>query len=183
MLSVVIGRRVARAGAGRRSDPKAAAKTAKTWTPPRTPDGQPDLQGMWTNATITPFRAARARWPDKPFLTEQEAAVLEQQAAERRATADDAPKPGDVGSYNDVWFDAGTKVVATRQTSLVIDPPDGRVPLKPLRRGGAGSQPDERRLLRVDEPVGSLHHAAVPAGCFPPATTTPTRFCRRRDTW
>ena len=108
----------------------AAARTAKAWTPPRTPDGQPDLQGMWTNATITPFERPRAL-ADKPFLSEQEAAVLEQQAAERRATADETPKPGDVGSYNDVWFDAGTKVVATRQTSLVVDPPDGRVPLKP----------------------------------------------------
>src|SRR5213076_2658981 len=41
------------------------------------------------------------------------------------------PAPGDVGAYNQFWFDSGTKVVATRQTSLVVDPPDGRVPLKP----------------------------------------------------
>jgi hypothetical protein len=122
----------------------AAAKTAKTWTPPRTPDGQPDLQGMWTNATITPFERPSAL-AEKPFLTEQEAAGLEQQAAVRRATADDAPRPGDVGSYNDVWFDAGTKVVATRQTSLVVDPPDGRVPLKP-----AAEETRDRNLTNVD---------------------------------
>ena len=83
--------------------------------------GQRDLQGIWTNATITPFERPQAL-AGKPYLTAQEAAVLEQQAAERRATADETPKPGDVGSYNDVWFDAGTKVVATRQTSLVIEP-------------------------------------------------------------
>ena len=123
---------------------KAAAGTAKTWTPPRTPDGQPDLQVMWTNETITTFERTRAL-ADKSFLSEQEAAVLERQAAERRATADDAPKPGDVGSYNDVWFDAGTKVVATRQTSLVIDPPDGRVPLKP-----SAEQARDRNLTNVD---------------------------------
>ena len=97
---------------------------------PRTPDGQPDIQGMWTNATITPFERPRAL-ADKPFLTAEEAAALERQAAERRAKADDEPTPGDVGSYNDVWFDSGTKVVGTRRTSLVIDPPDGRVPLTP----------------------------------------------------
>ena len=110
--------------------PTAAKRTAKTWTPPRTPDGKPDLQGMWTNATITPFERPKAL-AGKTFLTEEEAAALEEQAAERRAHADDAPTPGNVGSYNDVWFDPGTKVVATRQTSLVIDPPDGRVPVKP----------------------------------------------------
>ena len=108
----------------------AAKRTAKTWTPPRTPDGKPDLQGMWTNATITPFERPKAL-AGKTFLTDEEAAALEEQAAERRAHADDAPTPGNVGSYNDVWFDSGTKVVATRQTSLVIDPPDGRVPVKP----------------------------------------------------
>jgi len=124
--------------------PTAATTRVKTWTPPRTPDGQPDLQGMWTNATITPFERPSAL-AGKPFLTEQEAGALERQAAARRATADDAPRPGDVGSYNDVWFDAGTKVVATRQTSLVIDPPDGRVPIKP-----AAEEIRDRNLTNVD---------------------------------
>jgi hypothetical protein len=112
--------------------------------PRRTPDGQPDIQGMWINATITPFERPRAL-ADKPFLTEQEAAALERQAAERRAKADETPTPGDVGSYNDVWFDQGTKVVGTRRTSLVIDPPDGRVPLKP-----SAEQARDRNLTSVD---------------------------------
>jgi hypothetical protein len=102
-----------------------SAQSAK-WTAPRTPDGQPDLQGVWTNATITPFE----RPPElagKPFLTEQEAAALERRSAENRV--DRPPQPGDVGSYNQAWFDSGTKVLATRQTSMVVDPPDGRVPV------------------------------------------------------
>jgi hypothetical protein len=106
------------------------AKTAKASTPPRTPDGQPDLQGMWTNATITPFERPGALG-EKKFLTPEETATLEEQAAERRENADRNLRPGDVGSYNDFWFDSGTRVVSTRQTSLVVDPPDGRVPLKP----------------------------------------------------
>src|SRR3954468_7835545 len=80
--------------------PPSAAGQAKTiapsknaaakWTPPRTPDGQPDLQGTWTNATITPFERP-ASLASKAFLTEEEAAALERQAAERRANVDDAP--------------------------------------------------------------------------------------------
>ena len=105
-----------------------ATAPAAAQSVPRTPDGQPDIQGVWTNATITPFERPRAL-ADKPFLTAEEAAALEKQAAARRAKSDDAPAPGDVGSYNDVWFDSGTRVVGTRRTSLVIDPPDGRVPL------------------------------------------------------
>jgi len=144
VLAVVIGLVSLTAAAEAGQTPEAAAKPAKTAAPARTPDGQPDLQGMWTNATITPFERPPAM-AGKPYLTEQEAAALEQQAAARRATADDAPKAGDVGSYNDVWFDAGTKVVATRQTSLVIDPPDGRVPLKPTAEAAR-----DRNLTNVD---------------------------------
>ncbi len=95
----------------------------------RTPDGQPDLQGVWTNATITPFERPPAL-AGKAFLTEAEAEAIEKQVAEQRIKADRFT-PGEVGSYNQVWFDAGTKVLSTRQTSLVVDPSDGRVPVKP----------------------------------------------------
>jgi hypothetical protein len=96
------------------------------WTPPRTPDGQPDLQGIWTSPTLTAFERP-AEFGDKAFLTAEEAAAWEAKAAR----ADRPPAPGDPGNYNAVWFDSGTKVVKTMRTSLVIDPSDGKVPLKP----------------------------------------------------
>jgi hypothetical protein len=64
-----------------------------------------------------------AEFAGKEFLTEQEAAALE--GVKR---VDRAPAEGDPGTYNQFWFEPGTKVVQTRRTSLVIDPPDGKIP-------------------------------------------------------
>jgi len=112
------------------AEKKPAAMTTSQKSPwsKRTPDGQPDIQGIWSNATITPFERPVALG-DKAFLTEEEAANAEQRAAENRH--DRPTRPGEVGDYNALWIDSGTRVVKTRQTSLVVDPPDGRVPLTP----------------------------------------------------
>jgi len=117
----------------------AQTPTPQPWRAPTTPDGKPDLQGVWTNATLTPFERP-ARFAGRPVMTDKEAAELEsqaarsfeQQAADRPQSAG-APRAGAaVGSYNQaVWADAGKKVVSTRATSLVVDPPDGRVPVRP----------------------------------------------------
>jgi hypothetical protein len=112
--------------------------TDRAWSVPRTPDGHPDLQGIWTNATLTPLERPR-NLGDRRYLTEAEAAALEEQAEKRRAAADAVVTPPDKGSYNQFWLDSGSKVMPTRQTSLVVDPPDGRVPVRPeaeARRDG-----------------------------------------------
>jgi len=89
----------------------------------------PDFQGIWTNATITPLERPR-ELANKEFFTEKEVAeyekrVLEESNKDRR----DGSAEADVGrAYNDSWWDRGTKVVPTRRTSIVVDPPDGRVP-------------------------------------------------------
>ena len=89
---------------------------------------QSDLQGIWTNGTLTPFERPPALGT-KAFYTPEEAAVEERQATERRNSR--TRRPGDVGSDNEAFVDSGYKLVSTRQTSLVVDPPDGRIPIRP----------------------------------------------------
>ena len=124
----------------------AASVTAQTLPPkpaataPMTPDGKPDLQGFWDFRTLTPLeRPANVR--DKAVLTEEEARALQSQAADRRARAAtsaevrNAPREAGggaraVGGYNDFWLDFGDSVVGDRRTSLIVDPPDGRLPAR-----------------------------------------------------
>ena len=91
---------------------------------PRMPDGRPDLQGVWDFASVTPLRRPAAM-AGKEFLTDEDVSALEAQAAGR---VDRPPPPGDPGGYNRFWFASGTKVVGTRRTSLIVDPPDGQLP-------------------------------------------------------
>ncbi len=115
------------------------------WVVPRTPDGRPDLQGNWTNATLTPLERPAGQGPT---LTWEEVAVLErrveaqQQAATRPSDPDRPPPPvggigpltgaaGGTGGYNSVYIDAGDRVAVVRgepRSSLVTRPANGRVP-------------------------------------------------------
>ncbi|MCH7747578.1 MAG: hypothetical protein IH939_05735 [Acidobacteria bacterium] len=97
------------------------------WTTPRTAWGAPDLQGIWTSATLTPLERPR-RQSEQALLTDEEAAAVEQQSAQRRAASDGKSAPGTVGGYNQVWMDAGTQIVDSRRTSLIVDPPEGVIP-------------------------------------------------------
>jgi hypothetical protein len=142
-----------------------AAAAQERWSSPRTPDGQPDLQGTWTNATITPFERP-AEFADKPFLTEEEAEAYEARVVGGRTDA--PPRAGDGGTYNQVWFEQGAKIVQTRRTSLVVDPPDGRVPVRP--------EAEAKRDYDLKHVADSYEHMSpwdrcitrgVPAGMFP----------------
>jgi hypothetical protein len=105
------------------------AMVGSAQTPLQTADGQPDLQGIWSNATITPLERP-ADLAGKQTFTAQESAAYEKQAAERNnADRRGTNTETDVaGGYNNFWFDRGTKGVRTGRTSLIVDPPDGRVP-------------------------------------------------------
>jgi hypothetical protein len=94
---------------------------AQRYATPRTPWGDPDLQGFWSNQTSTPLERPNAL-KGKVELTPEEAEEREETA---RTNADRPPAAGDPGTYNAFWRDAGKPLT---QTSLVVDPPDGRVP-------------------------------------------------------
>src|SRR5215831_12391563 len=124
-----------------------------------------DLQGTWTNPTITPFERP-VEMGDREFLTEAEIRELESRSAANRV--DRAPQAGDVGTYNQFWFDSGTKAVKTRRTSLVTEPKNGRVPLKP--------EAEAKRDYDAAHNSDSYEHMSlwdrcitrgVPAGMFP----------------
>lgn len=103
------------------------------WINGRTLDGQPDLQGVWTNDTITPIERP-ASLTGRAFLSDDEIAAMESGVAERRAISDAnilVEAGGNIGGYNQIWLDSGDTVLSTGQTSMVVDPPNGRAPIRP----------------------------------------------------
>jgi len=90
----------------------------------KTIDGQPDLQGVWVNPTLTPFERP-ASFADKAKLSKLEMTELEKKA--RANQVDRAPTPGDPGTYNQAWSDGGTKV-RQRRPSLQTEHTTRRLP-------------------------------------------------------
>ena len=114
-----------------------APLAAQDGSVPRTPWGDPALSGAWTNATMTPMQRP-ADLADREFLTEEEVAARQGEVAER-SSLDNRPRT-QTGAYNEFWMERGN---LNRRTSLVIDPPDGRLP--------ALTGPEQhRQTLRTD---------------------------------
>src|SRR6187397_3629919 len=97
---------------------------AKPWVAPRTPWGQPDLQGIWNNGTTTPLERP-AEFAGREFLTEQELHDRTVEAATRAERRPDSAKADVDLAYNNEWWDRGAPL---KRTSLIIDPANGRLP-------------------------------------------------------
>lgn len=126
--------------------PAVGAEPGKSWKPSRTAHGHPDLQGVWTNATITPLER-QPQFGDRLSISDAEAQALEQEQADFRAEQNKPtdPKlgildlPKDCGGgfsgvncgYNNFWVDPGSRLISIdgeRRTSIVVEPKNGRVP-------------------------------------------------------
>jgi hypothetical protein len=126
----------------------AQSPTPAPYHAPRTEFGDPDLQGLWTNASITTLE--RPAWATRLVLTPEEAA---QATARYKAMLSDNDKgaddKGDVGGYNSFWLDPGSKFGVVRgeiRTSWIVDPPTGRVPYSP--EGGRAAMATGMRQFR-----------------------------------
>ena len=120
----------------------AGAQSAESETAVRTPDGQPDISGIFTFRTLTPLQRPAAL-EGRDTLSAEEAAQFE--ASERIRLNRDLFDPetgapnagyqpraeGGVLSYNEFWYERGIELTADKRTSLVVDPPSGRIPFKP----------------------------------------------------
>ena len=107
-----------------------AAAPAKTYTPPRTPWGDPDLQGVYNYATSTPMQRPRTAG-DKTILSDEEAADLQEELAFalNRDRRDGGTQADANRAYNDFWMDPlRLKLTQDKRTSLIVDPPNGRMP-------------------------------------------------------
>jgi hypothetical protein len=136
-----------------------AARPKSAPSVPRRPDGRPDLEGVWDFRTITPMERPTTL-AGKQVLDDREAAEFE---VKNRRNQDNREKDSsrvvngtkstaDVDrAYNDFWWDFGNNVVSTRRTSLVIDPPDGRIP--PLTPDGQ-KRAAERLAMRERSALG-----------------------------
>jgi hypothetical protein len=129
VLSTSLAGQAPAASAAKVAAPAArAAAPAKPYTPPKTPDGQPDLQGFWTNSTYVPLE--RPQNVTKEFYTPEEAEAAIKAAAAREAAQTEPGTTADVHyDFSQFGLDRSQSTFARNlRTSLIVDPPDGRMP-------------------------------------------------------
>jgi len=143
------------------SVPAAAQVATGDWTVPRTPWGEPDLQGIWSNATTTPLQRP-PELAEKEFFTNEEVSDRDARVGDARNT-DRAPRAGDPGTYNEFWWERG-RTVANNRTSLIVEPADGRLP--PLTPEGQQRADARAQTRRERGPYDSFEDRPLAERCL-----------------
>jgi len=147
----------------------------KAWNPARTPWGDPDIQGVWNDATSTPLQRPN-QLGQKDVLSDEEAADFQEQTAENlsRDRRDGGPEADVARAYNEHWMDARRlKITADHRTSLIVDPPEGRIPpLVPL-------SPERQKARAARAEAVARFNAGMPNG--PEELSLPVRCIIRTD--
>ena len=150
----------------------AVAQSADRTMPMRTADGQPDVSGIFTFRTLTPYQRP-SQFADQETLSLEEAAEFE--ASERRRQNRDlfdpetgasgyAPRSeGGVLSYNEFWYERGVELTSDKRTALVIDPPSGRLP---ARTEAATMAAQERRAYTAEHRYDSYEDRSSGDRCL-----------------
>ena len=123
---------------------------AQTEVIPRLPNGLPDMQGTWDFRTITPFQRPSALGEQDEFLTVEEFAEFEAAEVVRR-DRDNFTDTTTTGDYNQFWYDRGEELLDDRRTSLITDPPTGRIP--ELTEAAQQRNAERRELARLAEGI------------------------------
>jgi hypothetical protein len=133
-------------------------------------DGRAAMEGVWNSATATPLERP-AQLKDKAFFTAEEAAEWERQTAARNEEPppDAAAARRGTGTYNTFFREFGTRTVRTLRTSIVTDPPDGRIPaLTPAAAETKRRRADRQRSPEAAEDLGLQDRCLAFATAGPP---------------
>ena len=154
-----------------------ASPTSATASPPalKTPWGEPDLQGIWTDETDTPFQRS-PKFANQEFFTEAQRAEFDRMRSDLRGRDNRGARGSErdvSGAYNTVW--GALKRTGTR-TSMIVDPPDGRIPaMTPEAQKVAAADRDFRLALMQATQTCKLKLPGCAGGKYDPDADVATR--------
>jgi hypothetical protein len=143
-----------------RAKMKTPPTSAKKWAPPRTPQGRPDLQGIWANSTITPLERPQG-FESKAFFTKAEAAAFERDAPRKfleKLGEVDVKTNGEIDDLN-----ANSRLTPDLRTSLIVDPADGKIP---KRLPDAGRRLEAAILHKKEHPADGPEDLTLAERCL-----------------